>query len=62
MVDVIKLVGQQIKEDTIGQQITGETEREIFCEIESVSRAEWRDAGQNNITAEMIASDIELRI
>lgn len=55
MVEIIKLVRQQIQEDSIGQQTVEETEREVFCEIESVSRAEWRDAGQNNIAAEMVA-------
>lgn len=56
MEGTIILVGQTFKEDSIGQQVPDEeTQTEVFCTIRSVTRNEWRDAGQNNIRAELVA-------
>lgn len=56
MEGTIILVRQTFKEDPIGQQVPEEeTQTEVFCTIRSVTRNEWRDAGQNNIRAELVA-------
>ena len=47
--DVIKLFTQSYAMDEIGQQIAAETAREVFCNVGSVSRAEWFDAGRNGM-------------
>lgn len=51
----IFLVEQDFKEDELRQQEAVEREREIFCELRSVTRQEWRDAGQNHIRASLVA-------
>lgn len=51
----IILIKQIFSKDGIGQQKAAEEEREVFCTIKSVTRNEWRDAGQNCISAEMVA-------
>lgn len=47
--DIIYLIGETIVNDEIGQQIPVETSREVFCEIRSITRAEWFDAGRSNL-------------
>lgn len=51
----IILIKQTFAGDKIGQQKAVEEEREVFCTIKSVTRSEWRDAGQNGILAELVA-------
>lgn len=51
----IILIKQTFSGDKIGQQKAEEEEREVFCTIKSVTRSEWRDAGQNGILAELVA-------
>lgn len=54
MNDMITLVKESYTKDSIGQQIPVEEKREVFCEVGSVTRAEWRAAGQNNINASLM--------
>lgn len=51
----IFLVRQSFSEDELRQQEAVEEEREILCELRSVTRQEWRDAGQNHIRASLVA-------
>lgn len=54
----IILIKQIFETDPIGQQKAKkakEEEREVFCSIRSVTRNEWRNAGQNGISAELVA-------
>lgn len=49
-----KLISEEFTEDDIGQKVAEETAKECFCEIGSVSRAEWFSAGQNGFKPEMV--------
>lgn len=50
--DIIILIDNTYTYDDIGQEIASETEREVFCDMSSISRAEWYDAGQNSMKPE----------
>ena len=54
MEDVCKLVAVSYTEDAIGQRIPMETEREVFCNILSISRSEWFQAGQTGLKPELM--------
>lgn len=41
-----KLISKTYTVDSIGQKIPTETEREIYCDISSVTASEFSDAGQ----------------
>ena len=56
MDDVITLVKESYEKDDIGQQIPVEEKRDILCEVKSISRTEWKAAGQNNINADMMVT------
>lgn len=49
----LKLISQTYKKGSIGQMITEETEREVFCSVSSVSGSEWFEAGRNGIRPEV---------
>ena len=50
--DLITLEALTYKKDALGQLIpSGKVEREIFCCIKSVTRAEWADAAQLGLKA-----------
>lgn len=50
--NVLSLIAQTYQMDDIGQQISVETARDVFCNISSISRAEWYQAGQSEIKPE----------
>lgn len=50
--EVLTLVSVKHEKDAIGQPVPKETEREVFCNVSSVSRAEWMDAGQMGLKPE----------
>lgn len=50
--NVLSLIAQTYQMDDIGQQIPVETVRDVFCNISSISRAEWYQAGQAGIKPE----------
>lgn len=41
--------------DSIGQQVPIETKRNVFCSIESISRAEWFEAGNAGLKPQYMA-------
>lgn len=49
MDDVIVLIGQTYSLDSNGVQRAETTRREIFCQVHSVSRAEFFDGGRNGL-------------
>lgn len=46
MDDVIKLVKRTYTRDAEGNQIAAEDERQVFCQVESVTRSEFYQAAQ----------------
>lgn len=48
--NVVTLVSLTYTQDAIGQQIATESMRDVYCDIQSISRAEFFDAGKNDIT------------
>lgn len=46
---VIKLISKTYSQDSIGQYVYTETEREVFCDVRSITRVEWFDAGRNGM-------------
>lgn len=61
--NVIKLVGKSFVQDTIGQYRPTESLREVYCDVRSITRAEWYDAGrkgfQPDFSIVMFAPDYE---
>lgn len=57
----IKLIGKAYAQDAIGQYIPTPTERQAYCDVRSITRAEWYDAGRNgfkpDISFTMFAPD-----
>lgn len=49
MNEILVLIGLSYTADEIGNQVAEETRRDVFCEISSISRAEWYDAGRNGM-------------
>lgn len=56
MSDVIILINRTWEVDEIGQRVSKETEREVFCEIGSVSRSEWNAAVSNGMKPDFKAT------
>lgn len=53
-VEVLTLVSTTETADAIGQQIPTETTRTVYCKIESVTRAEWIAARQQDLAPEAV--------
>lgn len=49
MNDIIKLQETTYTVDASGNEIPEKTPREVFCDVRSVTRSEWYDAGQQGI-------------
>ena len=49
MDDVIKLISQEFTKDKYGQSIPTNTAKEIFCQVHSITRQEFFDAGRNGL-------------
>lgn len=49
MDDVIKLISQEFSKNQYGVQIPTEVYKEIFCEIHSVTKQEFFEAGRNGL-------------
>lgn len=47
--NIINLISESYTKDEIGQYVTTETSRLVYCDVRSVSRAEWFDAGRNGM-------------
>lgn len=52
--DVITLWTTTYTTDEIGQRIAEKTSKSAYCQVSSISRAEWHDAGRNGIRPEFI--------
>lgn len=50
--NTIDLISVTYAEDSIGQKIAVETQRTVFCAVDSISRAEFYDAGRNGLKPE----------
>lgn len=47
--DVVTLISQTYEADDYGVQQASETERVVFCNVSSVSLAEWSEGGRNGL-------------
>lgn len=47
--DTVKLISTTKQQDAYGVWRTTETEREVFCQVDSVTRAEFFDGGRNGL-------------
>lgn len=52
----INLIGKVYTTDAIGQMIATETSRKVFCNMQSVTRAEFFAAGENGFKPELRAT------
>ena len=52
MDDVLKLISRTYTKDKYGVQKATETEREVFCDVRSISRMEFFEAGRNGLNPE----------
>lgn len=43
----VDLIARRYEPDALGQSLPVETVRTVFCRVESISRAEWYDAGRS---------------
>lgn len=50
--NVLKLISQTYQADEYGRQIPTETERAVFCNVQSVSLAEWSEGGRLGLNPE----------
>lgn len=50
--NVICLIDCTYTTDVLGQQIATETSRQVFCDVKSVSQAEWFEGGRNGLKPE----------
>ena len=55
MDDLIYLIKESYTQDEIGQKVPNETVRTVWASIRSVTRAEWRDGGQNGLQPQLVA-------
>ena len=46
---VITLIGETRTQDSIRQWISTETPRQVYCDVRSVTREEWFEAGRNGL-------------
>lgn len=46
---VISLVSESYTQDTIGQYIATETLRQVYCDVRSMYRSEWFEAGRDGL-------------
>ena len=52
MTDVITLVTQTITTDKYGNEVETETEKTVFCEVDSISQAEFYAAANTELNPE----------
>ena len=55
MDDLIILIAQHYKKDAIGNLVPVETATPVWAHLQSVTRAEWADAGQNGLQPQLVA-------
>lgn len=54
--NVLTLISVSYTQDSIGQRVPVETRRTVYCNLASVSRAEWATAGQLGLKADLVAT------
>lgn len=47
--NVINLISRTYTQDEIGQFIETESKRQVYCDVGSITRTEWYDAGRNGM-------------
>lgn len=52
--NVIKLIGTTKEQDDLGVWRETTTERTVFCNVQSVTRAEFFDAGRNGLNPQFV--------
>lgn len=61
--NVIYLIGKTYAADSIGQYVPTQVKREVYCDVRSITRAEWYDAGRQgfkpDISFVMFAPDYQ---
>lgn len=50
--DVMTLISAELTKDALGVISRTETEREVFCEVSSVSASEWYEASRADLNPE----------
>lgn len=55
MDDLITLIKEEYVKDEIGQMVPVETARQVWAHLQSVTRAEWADAGQKGMQPQLVA-------
>ena len=55
MDDLILLISESYKKDAIGNVTVTETATSVWAHLQSVTRAEWADAGQNGLQPQLVA-------
>ena len=52
MTDVLTLVAQTVALDDYGNEVATETEREVFCEVDSITQSEFYQAANTEMNPE----------
>lgn len=47
--NVIYLISETYEQDEIGQFISTEIKHQVFCDVRSITRSEWYDAGRDGM-------------
>ena len=55
MDDLIYLISETYVSDEIGQLVPGEQAIPVWAHLQSVTRSEWYDAGQNGLQPQLVA-------
>lgn len=55
MDDLILLISESYRKDAIGNVKVTETATSVWANLQSVTRAEWADAGQNGLQPQLVA-------
>ena len=55
METIITLIARTFTKDSINQQISTETQRDVWCLLRSVNRVEWRNAAMQGLQPEYMA-------
>lgn len=50
--DVIKLISMNRTQDEYGRWVATPTAKEVFCQVDSITRAEFFDGGRNGLNPE----------
>lgn len=54
--NVLTLIASVKRQNENGEFITEETPRDVFCNVRSVNRSEWHDAGQMGMNPQWVVT------